>query len=76
MTPDETASAAAGLPPGLDPDILHRVVTVEVETEHMRNMQHEAAVHGFTFRSDEPDTLGGGDDHPYPLDYFTAAIGL
>ena len=64
------------LPPGLDPDVLHRVVTVEVETRHIDKMLHEAAVHGFTFHSDEPEALGGENRHPYPLDYLTAAIGL
>lgn len=64
------------LPPGLDPDILERVVTVEAETEHIRRMRHRATVHGFTFYSDEPDTLGGEDQHPYPLDYLAAAVGL
>jgi hypothetical protein len=64
------------LPDGLNPDILHRVVTVTAETEHLRGMTHEARVHGFTFSSDEPADLAGDDLHPYPLDYFTAAVGL
>lgn len=63
-------------PPGLDPAILHRVVTVTADTEHLHGMTHEARVHGFTFRSDEPADLAGDDEHPYPLDYLTAAIGL
>jgi hypothetical protein len=62
--------------PGLDPDVLKRVVTVEVDTHNVRNMTHEASVHGFTFRSDEPPEMAGDDEHPYPLDYFTAAVGL
>ena len=64
------------LPPGLDPDILHRVVTVEAETVHIEKMKHQATVHGFTFYSDEPDTLGGDDQYPYPLHYLAAAVGL
>lgn len=64
------------LPPGLDPDILERVVTVEAETEHIGKMKHKATAHGFTFYSDEPDALGGDDEHPYPLHYLAAAIGL
>lgn len=64
------------LPEGLDPDILHRVVTVTAETENLHGMTHEARVHGFTFRSDEPAGLAGDDLHPYPLDYLTAAVGL
>jgi hypothetical protein len=62
--------------PGLDPDILKRVVSVEVDTEHIDKMQHKAEVHAFTFYSDEPPHMAGEDNHPYPLDYFTAAIGL
>lgn len=64
------------LPSGLDPDILHRVVTVEATARHLAGMQHEATVHDFTFVSDEPEDLGGSDEFPYPLDYLTAAIGL
>lgn len=62
--------------PGLDPDVLKRVVTIEAETDHLHGMTHEARVHGFTFHSDEPPELAGDDLHPYPLDYLTAAIGL
>jgi hypothetical protein len=62
--------------PGLDPDILHRALTVEAETVHIDNMKHQASVHGFTFFSDEPPTLEGDDEYPYPLDYLTASIGL
>lgn len=64
------------LPEGLDPDILHRVVTVEAETRHVAGMRHEATVHDFTFVSDEPASMGGENLAPYPLDYLTAAIGL
>jgi len=68
--------ADAETPPGLDPKVLHREVVVEAATEHRGKMLHQARVHGFTFFSDEPETLGGENEHPYPLDYFTAAIGL
>ena len=64
------------VPPGLDPEILERVVTVEAHTEHIENMQHKATVHGFTFYSDEPAHMAGDNEYPYPLDYLTAAIGL
>jgi uncharacterized OsmC-like protein len=64
------------LPEGLDPEILHRVVTVQAETRHVAGMTHEASVHDFSFVSDEPASLGGTDLAPYPLDYLTAAIGL
>lgn len=62
--------------PGLDPDVLKRVVTIEAQTTHVEKMKHDASVHGFTFSSDEPAGLGGDDNHPYPLHYLTAAIGL
>ena len=62
--------------PGLDPKILHREVEVVANAEHVGKMLHRARVHDFIFHSDEPATLGGENEHPYPLDYFTAAIGL
>ena len=64
------------VPPGLDPDVLHRVVTIEADTEHIGKMLHQASSRHFTYHSDEPDTLGGDDEHPAPLDYLCAAIGL
>jgi hypothetical protein len=65
-----------GILSGLDPDVLRRVVTVEADTEHIEKMKHRADVRQFTFHSDEPPSLGGEEQHPFPLDYFTAAIGL
>ena len=62
--------------PGLDPDVLQRVVTVEADTVHLEKMKHQATVHNFTFYSDEPPRMAGDDQHPYPLDYLTAAIGM
>lgn len=62
--------------PGLDPDVLRRVVTVEASAEQIEKMKHRADVRQFTFYSDEPPSLGGDEQHPFPLDYFTAAIGL
>jgi hypothetical protein len=70
-TPDEAA-----LPPGVNPDILHRVVTVEAETEHIGGMRHEAKVRQFRFISDEPEHMAGTDEDPAPLDYFAGAVGL
>jgi len=49
---------------------------VEATAEHLEKMLHRADVKQFTFHSDEPAGLGGDDNHPYPLDYFTAAIAL
>lgn len=64
------------VPPGVDPDILHRVVTVKAETHNLAGMEHEARVRQFTFISDEPENMTGTDEAPAPLDYFTAAVGL
>lgn len=64
------------LPPGVDPDVLHRVVTVKAETHNVGGMEHEARVRQFTFISDEPEHMTGTDEAPAPLDYFTAAVGL
>jgi hypothetical protein len=64
------------LPPGVDPDILHRVVTVKAETHNLAGMEHQAQVRQFTFISDEPENMTGTDEAPAPLDYFTAAVGL
>lgn len=62
--------------PGLDPNVQERTVILEAETRHIAKMKHEANIHGFTFWSDEPERMSGDNEHPYPLDYFTAAIGL
>jgi hypothetical protein len=64
------------LPEGLDPDILHRVVTNTATVVNLHDMTHEARVRDFTFRSDEPPDLAGEDLHPRPLEYLSAAIGL
>ncbi len=64
------------VPTGVDPDILHRVVTVTAETVNLDGMQHQGVVRQFTFSSDEPENMTGSDEAPAPLDYFTAAVGL
>ena len=69
-------SDEAQLPPGVDPDVLHRVVTVKAETRNLGGMEHEARVRQFIFISDEPEHMSGTDEAPAPLDYFTAAVGL
>ncbi len=74
MTSDDQSEIS--LPPGVDPDILHRVVTVEATTEHLHDMRHQAQVRQFTFISDEPPGMAGSDEDPAPLDYLAGAIGL
>lgn len=56
------------VPPGVDPDILHRVVTVEASTHNLGGMQHHGQVRQFTFVSDEPEHMTGTDEAPAPLD--------
>ena len=65
-----------GLPPGLDPSIMSRVVTQEAETHNVHRMLHEGHVRQFTFHSDEPPDLWGEDEHPRPLDYILAGLGF
>jgi len=73
---DSDESEHGSVPPGVDPDILHRVVTVEATTEHLGGMRHEARVRQFTFISDEPPGMAGTDEDPAPLDYLAGAVGL
>jgi len=61
-------------PEGLDPRIAHRDVSVEVQGIHLDRMTHQATVGQFTVTSDEPPSLGGDDEHPYPLDYFGVGV--
>jgi uncharacterized OsmC-like protein len=64
------------VPPGLDPSIRHRVVTIEAQTENVHKMHHRATVGRFEFHSDEPPVMDGDDEYPTPLDYLAAAIGF
>jgi uncharacterized OsmC-like protein len=65
---------------GLDPSVRSRQFTLVAETEHVRNMQHRARIsefgREFEIMSDEPDVLGGDNEHPTPLEYLSAAIGF
>ena len=78
----EPNSDGSGVPPGLDPDVLERLVSIEAMTVHVDGFLHQATTfskdgtRAFTFHSDEPEDLTGNDEHPNPLHYFTAAIGL
>jgi len=79
---DEPDTDGPGIPPGLDPDVHERLVSIEAVTVHVDGFTHQATTlskdgsKAFTFYSDEPEDLTGNDEHPYPLHYFTAAIGL
>jgi hypothetical protein len=37
-------------------------------------MKHQATIRAFTITSDEPPSLGGDNEHPFPLDYFGAGM--
>jgi hypothetical protein len=62
------------VPEGLDPGIAHRDVSVEVQGIHLDRMKHQATIREFTITSDEPPSLGGDNEHPFPLDYFGAGV--
>lgn len=64
------------VPSGLDPKIARREVVIEVGAANAGKMRNEARVREYTIVSDEPPTIGGDDEHPYPLDYFVAAAGF
>ena len=62
--------------PGLDPDVLERVVTQEVSTHNVEKMLHEGHIREFTLYSDEPPDLWGEDRHPHPLEYILVGVGF
>ncbi len=68
------------VPPGLDPTVTKREIKLMAVAEHLENMQHQATVshfgREFVITSDEPDVLGGDNEYPTPLEYFTASIGF
>ena len=67
-------------PRGLDPTVTRREVKLMAVAEHLENMQHRATVshfgREFVITSDEPDVLGGDNEYPTPMEYFTASIGF
>jgi hypothetical protein len=62
------------VPEGLDPRIAHRYVSVDVHGIQLDRMKHQATIRAFTITSDEPPSLGGDNEHPFPLDYFRAGV--
>ena len=62
------------VPEGLDPRVRHRDVFVEADAVHLEKMRHQAQVRDFTIVSDEPESLGGDNESPYPLDYLAAGV--
>jgi uncharacterized OsmC-like protein len=71
---------SAGTPRGLDPTVKKREIKLKAVAEHLENMQHQATVshfgRDFVITSDEPDVLGGDNEYPTPMEYFTASIGF
>jgi uncharacterized OsmC-like protein len=66
--------ADTSVPEGLDPSVRHRDVSIEVAGVHLERMLHEVRIRDLTIFSDEPGSLGGDDQHPYPLDYLAAGV--
>ena len=62
------------VPEGLDPNVRHRDVSVEADAVHLDRMRHEVRIRDLTILTDEPESLGGDDEHPYPLDLFSAGV--
>jgi hypothetical protein len=57
-----------------NPDARHPLIRAKVRI--VKGMLKEARTGTFTFRSDEPTEMGGGDTAPYPLQYLVAAVGF
>lgn len=62
------------VPEGLDPQVRHRDVFVEADAVHLDRMRHRVRIRDFTIESDEPESLGGDNRDPYPLDYLAAGV--
>jgi uncharacterized OsmC-like protein len=62
------------IPDGLDPRVRHRDVFVEADAVHLQKMRHQVQIREFTIVSDEPESLGGENQSPYPLDYLAAGV--
>ena len=62
------------VPEGLDPAVRHREVSVQADGVHLERMRHEVRIRDMTIVSDEPESLGGDDAHPRPLDYVAAGV--
>jgi uncharacterized OsmC-like protein len=62
------------VPDGLDPRVRHREVFVEADALHLEKMRHLAQIREFTIVSAEPESLGGENQYPYPLDYLAAGV--
>lgn len=62
------------VPEGLDTRVRHRDVFVEADGVHLDKMRHQVQIRDFTIVSDEPESLGGENRDPYPLDYLAAGV--
>lgn len=63
-------------PPGLDPNVRRREVTVEADAATLERMRKEGHARGFTVYCDEGVNVGGDNTAPPPLAYFCLALGF
>jgi uncharacterized OsmC-like protein len=57
-------------------DPASRVGTTRVDVRLLEDVQSEASMRTFTWRSDEPPERGGKDSAPNPLSYFVSGLGF
>jgi len=58
----------------VDPAARRPVIRARVRI--VEGLLKEARTGTFTFLSDEPAAMGGGDTAPYPLQYLVASVGF
>jgi hypothetical protein len=59
---------------GADAAARHPLIRAHVRL--VEGLLKEARTGRFTFLSDEPAAMGGGDSAPYPLQYLVASVGF
>ncbi len=57
-------------------DTAARHPLIRAKVRIVKDMLKEARTGAFTFLSDEPESMGGTDTAPYPLQYLVAAVGF
>jgi hypothetical protein len=62
--------------PDLAPERRRKVITMGTDVAALDKQLKVARSRDFEFHCDEPEWLGGEDQHPQPLIYLTAAVGF